>query len=136
MDNQPAFKQLTIEDYSRPYKINHGTEDGQVAPICAIGLEFQLSKERFWNGVWLRVGAPKEEIAEALTRLAEQIKAGKFSSVGEEQRLEREVNFEDVKHLMPGQSNSELAELTKRVEELELEEGKRQQRQRDMARSV
>lgn len=96
-----TFKQLTIADYSRPYKINFGSEQGKVAPVCAIGLEFEQDGQRTWSGVWFRVGAPKEEIAAALLQLSQQILAGDWGSTGDGLRLSREVNYASVEHLLP-----------------------------------
>lgn len=99
--DKPTFKQLTIQDLSRPYKVDYGQHDGEVAPLVGIGVEFEHGEERFWSGVYLKVGATPEQTACALFLLASELMNGPFGAKGEEARSGNEVNHDQVKHLLP-----------------------------------
>jgi len=98
-----TFFRNTYEDYSRPYKIDHGTRDGRVVPLSAIGFEFRedgdYRRSRWW-GVWFRHTDSPSQIADRLEQLVAQIRSGTGGSGNDEDRIGAAVNTAEMADLL------------------------------------
>lgn len=92
---------LHVESFAEPHTVDRGRAWGKQRPLACLWVEARNQGEAIgWSGAYIRLDQGTDQVAEALEKLAAQLRTGQMSVAGDRLRSGNELNREGVADLL------------------------------------